>query len=1194
MPEGACIWSRKKNSSGSSRATKPKLCHDGLVNSVAPIETQTGLAFRFFGEPEFRVDQLELHIPIRKLMALMAYLAVEGAGSRSKLAGLLWSELDETSARRNLRQRLYRLNPPELTACLQIETDRVTLGTVSSDVQDFSKAMQRNDFSTAVILYKGVFLDGLEVEDASAFHDWLDLKRDDFARQYQHALAELATQLESDGHFLEALQQHLLLIAINPLLELHQRQIMRLHLHLRQPAEGLAVFERFRDLLALELGLEPTPETLLLATQMRQQEILEPVIFEKKVLSKVTRVVLSDLPMIGRSAIWQALENAWQAGQMVFISGEPGMGKSRLLKEFAATRPTISTLGRISDSSVPFATQTRAIRGLLEANPQLSPPAWIRQELSRLIPALHDAPPSDRPESRLRLFDAFTELLWMTTQAIDTHLIDDLQFFDSDSFEMLLHSFSRFAERPNSKRQILAFRHGELSPAMQQNVDQMIQSGTATLLPLEPLGNLDLQHLVTHLFGANHDFSDKLHRATGGNPFFALETLKTLVESDALQQNSVGTWDATSTDLPMPQSVMVAVRERVARLGSEATRLLETASLAGDTFALEDIQNATTLTEFQALEAFEKALVLQLLEQQENGYRFTHDLVRESIALGLGAERRRLLHQKLAVNLEQRGGAATRIAGHLERAGQTTQAIPWRIKAAEEARRVYAHREALHELEFAMQNGATGREAYAIQISREALFRALGDSEARAEIIELLSKMTRELSDSSLETEVALLQLTFYNDRFQAAEAFQIAEKLLKMLNLNTVQFGQVQIGGATALLRLDRVLEAETWFGNALKQKNPPPTLLAAAYSGLRICAIFRGEYVLAQEHINRSLENARLANDQSGEIEAIIGVGRVEIMLGEYQNALIHLESGIQKAQAIGDKTQEFFALCSLTWLYAQSGQFRLCIEVYERATSINVGIGNIGFTLALESYYGLALQHAGALSQSLTVANMALAKAEMVDSSERLVLALQRQAQLHLALGDIVSSAKQFSLCLQEVYDDQMSSFQTGLETGLARCAIDQQDLEQASKHLQSAVSARQLAMKSNQRDLELTQATLQFKLGNSEFALETTAILDETVQYRAQALTLRLEVLSSLQAPMLRELEAAQAWLETPEIPALERLELQQVVMQTLTSLGRSQEATVVQTQLKQEILQLSSTLKAYPELQKCFLEKFYPR
>jgi DNA-binding SARP family transcriptional activator len=253
------------------------LCHHPRVPRTPKVGVgQVGLELQLFGRVAFQLNGAALHVPVRKLAGLIAYLALEGPSSRSKLAGLLWSELNEADARRNLRQRLYRLSPPELAGFVLADASLISLNSlISSDAAEFERAMLESDFARAVGLYHGLLLDGLELEEASAFHDWLDRKRDGFDRAFQRALAGLADQLETAGSRDLSLQQHLRLIEINPLLELHQRHVMRLRGLSGERAEALTGFERFRDLLESELGLEPMPETLHLAEQIRRQDTLE-------------------------------------------------------------------------------------------------------------------------------------------------------------------------------------------------------------------------------------------------------------------------------------------------------------------------------------------------------------------------------------------------------------------------------------------------------------------------------------------------------------------------------------------------------------------------------------------------------------------------------------------------------------------------------------------------------------------------------------------------------------------------------------------------------------------------------------------------------------------------------------------------------------------------------------------------------
>jgi DNA-binding SARP family transcriptional activator/tetratricopeptide (TPR) repeat protein/energy-coupling factor transporter ATP-binding protein EcfA2 len=910
------------------------------VNFISQgITDRAEFEFQLFGQPEFRLHGTELNLSVRKVLALLAYLTIEGSGSRSVLAGLLWTELDEASARRNLRQRLYRLSPPELAACVLVEANRVSLtGFVTSDVASFDLAMLESRFADAVGLYRGLLLDGLELEEASAFHEWLDVKREFFERGFQRALAGFADQLEEAGSTRDALVQHQRLIEVNPLLELHQRHVMRLRAGLGERAEALAGFEDFRVLLEIELGLLPTPETVSLAAQIREQGVLEEHAPDQ---TTIQMLPLATTPLIGRKTVLDQLELAWNAGKMIFVTGEPGVGKSRLLTEFAQHKTAQIMHGRAGDATIPFATLTRVIRKLLQASPNLVLPRWVRQELSRLVPSLDEAPTPGGAEARIRLFDAFAEFFWLTTAHLDTYIIDDLQFFDSDSFEMILHAFSSL-DRPAGKHQILAYRTGELSALMTASLEQVFKAGNTLQIQLEPLSESSVCDLVETVFGSQEPvlFSRRLHRATGGNPFFALETLKSLVESNALQQDEYGDWgtsfDDTTTsyaELPMPESVVAAVRERVARLGVQATRLLETASLAGDAFTLEDLLFATTLTEFEALEAFERALELSLLERQAQSYRFTHDLVRESLALGLGAERKRLLHRKLAENLEKHGGAATRIALHLEQAGQKQAAVPWRVKAAEAALLVYANREATLEFEKALEDNtdpslerAGVLDALVVLLWRQSLFEkamncalevarirgSLGDQVglARADIRIGVLQMAlgkRDLALVSLEGALA-----------RARNENAIPEQCSALINL--IKF-HTDVGDVQSAKPM---IEAGLMLSDALPKDDNALFETARTY-----CALLEGDLGLAVQFSAIAIESAQVSQDAFAHCSALFLAVEVHLGLGSVQtvDALLEAANSLTEQHDFGLHRVAF--CIKSAWLALTRGNPQLALE-------------------------------------------------------------------------------------------------------------------------------------------------------------------------------------------------------------------------------------------------------------------------
>jgi tetratricopeptide (TPR) repeat protein len=134
---------------------------------------------------------------------------------------------------------------------------------------------------------------------------------------------------------------------------------------------------------------------------------------------------------------------------------------------------------------------------------------------------------------------------------------------------------------------------------------------------------------------------------------------------------------------------------------------------------------------------------------------------------------------------------------------------------------------------------------------------------------------------------------------------------------------------------------------------------------------------------------------------------------MLGNYAAAQTSLELGLKTAREVGNALQEFFALSSMTWLHAVLGQFRQCLEAQQSAAELNASIRNSGFTVTLEIYRSIALQDAGQFGESLRVARSAISKAETGGSMERLLVARQRWALMHLAFGDLDAASNRFRL-------------------------------------------------------------------------------------------------------------------------------------------------------------------------------------
>jgi DNA-binding SARP family transcriptional activator len=415
------------------------------------------LKARLLGEGCFSLgSEPPLRLPTRKARALLAYLSLEGKTSRAHLAGLLWSGFYDDRARKNLRQELHRLGQTPLAGYLDLGPEQVGLRCeVQTDVAEFRALAARGALDEALEVYTAPLLSGLELRGAEGFGDWLSTRREALAAERLSLLERLLGARQAAGDVRGALALAGLLTEGDEFQERHYRTVMHLHLLLGERELALQVFGRCRLMLDTEFALEPLPETQALAEQARTAPL--PAL--------PLDVPMLEPPLVGREDVWQELERAWTAAHSVVLTGEAGIGKSRLLRDFAAARGRVLLLrGQPLDAGVPFSTLARLIREVLVQQPDLALPERVRSELARLVPELGERPetPLRSEEDRLRLFGAYVDYLELVYTRFDVLLCDDLQYFDASSRELGQYAAARLRERGLRRPTLASLRPGEL------------------------------------------------------------------------------------------------------------------------------------------------------------------------------------------------------------------------------------------------------------------------------------------------------------------------------------------------------------------------------------------------------------------------------------------------------------------------------------------------------------------------------------------------------------------------------------------------------------------------------------------------------------------------------------------------------------------------------------------------------------
>jgi DNA-binding SARP family transcriptional activator len=607
-----------------------------------------------------------------KPVCLMVYLAYQGSWvNREVLASLFWPDDDEASARHNLRMLLSRAK--QLPWAKDIETEPTRLRwQVHTDVATFREAVGKSDWEKVAALHQTPLLADWRLNDMPGLEEWLELERETLLSTWREAVLNYSRNLHQHHEYARASELLKKLHDHDPLAE----DVLALFLEnaylAGQRDEALKTYDAFKKLLAKELDLEPLEETVELVETIRRAERVEKQSVVKQ--DKVPLSVLRPPKLVGREKDQSLLET--KSETVVMIRGEPGVGKSRFLSDVVPRARVLRCregLGNVS--YFPLADYVRSHSSSL---PDLGP---YRSDLARLVPEVlpqvSSAP--DPQTAKLRLSEALAIVL--ENQATPV-LFEDVQWADSATLEFLVFLAVR------GKLKIYgSYRSSEMTETLSATLKSLRGSRLLGELNLGPLSGEDVRALLANLIGAAQGpdkFSDWLAKRSGGNPFFALETLKNLFDSGLLESRD-NAWHSRLDDLTrdyseldVPASVSELIARRLTQLSEATQRVLQAASVIQQGFSPKILSQIVGLSEWGVVEALENAEANNLTQ----GEAFQHDLLRQSIYAALPAAKRKLLHTRVAQVLAEEADPVI-IAEHYQRADDLSSAVTFYRQAAD-------------------------------------------------------------------------------------------------------------------------------------------------------------------------------------------------------------------------------------------------------------------------------------------------------------------------------------------------------------------------------------------------------------------------------------------------------------------------------------------------------------------------------
>jgi ATP/maltotriose-dependent transcriptional regulator MalT len=665
--------------------------------------------------------------------------------------------------------------------------------------------------------------------------------------------------------------------------------------------------------------------------------------------------------MIGRDQQLHDLGHAFDLarrgeGRVVFIAGEAGGGKTRLLREFlsraqAASAPAIFE-GYCYDEepAVPYGPFIDALRrmvrseGVAAFSERVGP--WL-SDLSKLLPELASSAAQqlndlDGQMQKRRLFEAIYQCI-RPQQPGECRILalEDVHWSDQTSQELL-----RYLARAIDRDAVLVlctYRRDEIHRRhpFTQLVAHLTRERLYNEVHLPPLSQVDVAALMGSMVDRplSSEFINALYQRTEGNPFFIEEIIKSLLDTQRLDLLNASSQPGSDLGgYAVPHSIKASILSSTQDLDEQTTMVLNYAAVVGRRFSFETLLQLTHLSEAELLPVLERLVTLRLIDEDDAGfgdeYRFRHELIREAIYDDLLGRERRMKHREVLAVLEAQSAEQTipisQLAYHSLQARESPKASLYAHRAADEAARMYAYREALTQYETALELldsaddvqradllyklGETamplGDPRAAAGYWREAqeLYRQLGNPHRLADTYRRLGRIAWDQGDRATAFSDTQTAISLIEDK-DPSQALVMAYSALSQLHMLAGQ-PTASIEWGSQAIDLARTLGEEA--------------LTAHSMNNIGVSLVELGDVAEGIALLEQSLELAKQAGLVADVIRAHHNLGGQLIRLGEIARGAVILREGLAYSEQMG-WTNENMIIPQLSWVELELGNWQ-----------------------------------------------------------------------------------------------------------------------------------------------------------------------------------------------------------------------------------------------------------------------------
>lgn len=595
------------------------------------------VTIKLFGKPHVKIDGQLIEVSLKKSEALLYYIAYEKRVSRDELAGLIWCDVPDVTAKKNLRNSLYRLKKDldfELFDCPN--KHMVEMGK-SVDIEiDID-----GDEHYFLEQYQGRFLEAFAIKEAEGFEKWRLEVENALNQKYLKLAQGKIDQLIQAEAYDEALAIATVMHRIDEYDELSSRQLMTLHYHMGQYKQITEVYNTLKTLLDEEMGIQPDKVT----RDHYYSLIYSPKTDEKEQSAYFGR--LKEAETIERTLHQMAIG---QNRQSIIVSGEAGVGKTKLLESclsrYKSTFKVLKATCYPAESGYAYKAWNdifMQLSGLLEEQ-RIEIPIFAKQVLTKFFPGFDEWSASQSMENPETINSDYLEKL--TMKLFDRLLkktrlivyVDDLQWMDPMSLRLLLslvHHVEGFA--------FVATVRNEFSETLDDFMGQLYKYDRMLLISLDRFSEEESYAFMDYL--TDHPLSSEqkkqIYNESEGNAFFIVEG------SVAIQQ-----------DLADRRHRFKGILDsRFIGLDAHEVKLISMLSMFFDELDFELLCKLYITDEDTLLETIQSLKRRYLIKEIEGEtslkIKFTHHKLREHVYSQTPATKKRILHNRIGSLLEE-------------------------------------------------------------------------------------------------------------------------------------------------------------------------------------------------------------------------------------------------------------------------------------------------------------------------------------------------------------------------------------------------------------------------------------------------------------------------------------------------------------------------------------------------------------